>query len=390
MPDCRAGWLYGQTSVPSWAPSSVYEPIGAVGALCALVQVLSALHPAMRSLAHRGLQLLALSDFVQALWWCVVARHSLGSADTDTPFDAEQNETRADTLGSNWYSREESCRLLEFARLSSAHVGIVCVAMLCLLLAASSHSFYNFRVLSRRRTVGFATALTILPIAVVCNAAAWRQLTPCPVNGLDPTEKWFEHVSAVVYLTLTFAAFASIASVWWCYCSKRSGAVPRLLFLPLSLVLRGMVPLMTVAGWFGGSCPECLAGVHAVVVPALPVLNFLVFFCRRKVWYWVWYGYPVCPEAATPLLHAQDCSPSPARVPTIPRSEVGSERDSVYNLPSTLQQMYLDFLWGFTSQGFLMQKRSRRLGSSLANSDLDGRTITPPESLADTACVDVP
>eukprot|EP01064_Diplonema_japonicum_P014377 TRINITY_DN2198_c7_g1_i1.p1 TRINITY_DN2198_c7_g1~~TRINITY_DN2198_c7_g1_i1.p1 ORF type:complete len:395 (+),score=14.72 TRINITY_DN2198_c7_g1_i1:41-1186(+) len=344
MPPCNQAWQYGETEMPSWVHDEMYMALAGIGFIAAALQVATSWLKGFRSMAHKGLQLIAAGDMVLCLWWIVVARHTVGD-------------------GHSWYSKEGTCRFMETIRISTEVCGVFWTAMLCYLAALDACHFYRFEVVPRQILKAFVALFFIVPLIQVTLVVWWKLKSPCPSQETSTTEEAAEHVLTIFYLVLFTTASICCVYVFTNFRSKRTGVAPRILFLPLSIALRGVAPLLTFYGWLRLSCTHDWAGLWSVVSPLMPMFNLVVFFCRTHTLQLLSAKTdpllePTNVSRQTPTPNYNTCSSSaPAS-----HSEVNSDRTSILDLPLRIQQMHLDFLWGVSSQVLLFERRVRNKG----------------------------
>eukprot|EP01060_Flectonema_neradi_P034544 TRINITY_DN6080_c1_g1_i1.p1 TRINITY_DN6080_c1_g1~~TRINITY_DN6080_c1_g1_i1.p1 ORF type:complete len:383 (+),score=32.58 TRINITY_DN6080_c1_g1_i1:72-1220(+) len=361
---CRSGWEFGEMTVPSWLYSEVYMALAVLGIMTAAAQIATSFHVGMRTLAHRGLQLIAAADMIICLWWLIVARHTVGMSNRGS-----SNET-------SWYSDETRCRVIESTRLTVESAAIIWTCLLCVLVFLSSTNFYKFKNVPRRYLKLYAFFFFFIP-AVECGIMIWwKAKSSCTeAEHTDgQVELFAEKFLSILFIMCFTVSIGTVGFVYVKFRSKRSGVLPRLLYLPVSMILRGLVPLMTFIGWFHVSCSINWAGAWGIVMPLLPTLNFLVYFARKDV-------YKIL-KGDVPKTTDGDESENP-----YPGGSVASDHTSYLDLPVATQQIHLDLLWGESNQVFLIEKGSRRrhrssAGSSIyITSDHEGSRIQGSEAM---------
>ena len=322
---CRSGWEFGEMTIPDWLYSEVYMALAVIGIMSAAAQIATGFHIGMRTLAHRGLQFVAAADMVICLWWLIVARHTVGMS------------SRGST--NSWYSDSTRCRIIESTRLTFESAAIIWTCLLCVLVFLSSTNFYKFKNVPRRYLKLYAFFFFFIP-ALECGVMIWWKVKSSCTDAQHTdgqVELFAEKFLSILFLMCFAVSLGTICFVFYKFRSKRSGVLPRILYLPISMILRGVVPLMTVIGWFHVKCSRNWAGSWGIIMPLLPTLNFLVFFARTDV-YRILKG-----DAPKTTTEGDDDDHRHG-------SSVASDHTSYLDLPVATQQVHLDLLWGESNQ----------------------------------------
>ena len=372
---CDHAWVLGEEfGSAEWVnPDGVIIGLGIAGCVCAVAQVVIIMvRKNMTSLAHRGLQAVAVADFFSSLWWAVLA----------------PSKTHHDT----YISHESSCRLVEWARVSVQFSALFWMFMLSLLVLLDAYNFYSFGIVSRTAMGFLIFAALSGPAIAMMMIGAWRFTSPCPSSAHDETDmSHFAHsVLTVTAITFIIVSVCVLGGILVKYGKNRGGVWPHRLFaMAVSIAVRGLPGIMQVVGWWGLTCGDSWAQFISVASPLLPVVNFLVYFCRKDIYTRAPQGSVGTSKVGTPRTsisqysHAtpqmngsvacdsnantiagrssrfnQTCTPqsNPAEM-----DDASSVPSSLLNLPLKVQQAHLDLLWGCTTQIIMVEKKSHRI-----------------------------